>query len=254
MTVSLRDLGHRFPQGDWGIRHLNLDLHQDSFTLITGPNGSGKTLLIRHLLGLEQASEGSISFNGAPAATQIKEIRRQIALVFQEPEHQILGLTVAEDIEISLKGRALPAQARQAALQDCLELCGLAGQEHKLCTYLSGGEKRRLAMAAALAQGARVLILDEPFNDLDWAGAHQLISLLLRLRQQGTGIWLVTHDLEKCLAHCDRLVILDGGSIRADAHPDQLWDQLPGWGIRRPAGEAGLRSTMTWLMPGKDLP
>ncbi len=124
---------------------------------------------------------------------------------------------------------------------------GLAGSETRLASTLSGGEKRRLALASVLVTDPELVILDEPFNGLDLAGVESLLSVLLEMRVRGIGTLLVTHDLEKCLAHADRLIVLDRGRVSVDGAPGDLWDRLPGLGLRRPAGARDRIAEMTWL-------
>ena len=112
--------------------------------------------------------------------------------------------------------------------------------------FRSGGEKRRLAVASSLVSDPELVILDEPFNDLDWRGASDLIDVLLALRAVGTGILVLTHDLEKCLAHADRLVVMDQGTIVRDGTPAGLWDELPALGLRRLSGVSDQLARMTW--------
>jgi len=230
----------------------SLTLSSKEFIVLSGANGSGKTLLIRHILGLEKADEGKISLNGLEIHKCLKELRRKIALVFQEPEHQILGLSPQEDLEISLKQQKIAPEDFENRLLEALEICGLREKKDQLIASLSGGERRRLAIAAALSQGAEILILDEPFNDLDWTGADILLHLLLDLKHQGKGIWLVSHDLEKCLAHADRLIVLEKGQLKADGSPQSLWDKLPGLELRRPKGSVERLKEMTWLKEPED--
>jgi energy-coupling factor transporter ATP-binding protein EcfA2 len=112
---------------------------------------------------------------------------------------------------------------------------------------LSGGEKRRLAIAAVLAAEPELIILDEPFNDLDWPGVQALLGILLDLRQRGIALLVVTHDLDKCLAHADRLVVLEAGAVRADGPAPAMWERLPELGLRRPGPACGTLAGMTWL-------
>ncbi|HAW85382.1 MAG: hypothetical protein A2087_07000 [Spirochaetes bacterium GWD1_61_31] len=247
MTIECQALTRRFPGGRCGLDGLDLRLDTAGFTLITGHNGSGKSLLLRHLLGLEQPDAGRVLVDGRPLAACLAGTRRRVALVFQEPEHQILGLTVAEDMAFgpSCAGRK-PADY-EPELRSALACCGLAGFEEHLTANLSGGEKRRLAVAACLASQPELLLLDEPFNDLDWRGASELLAILQALRADGIGIVVVTHDLEKCLAHADRLVVLDGGRVVRDAPPAELWAELPALGLRRLPGGLDQLPAMTWL-------
>jgi energy-coupling factor transporter ATP-binding protein EcfA2 len=127
-----------------------------------------------------------------------------------------------------------------------LQRAGLTGFEDRLASALSGGEKRRLAVASSLVSAPELVILDEPFNDLDWQGAADLITVLLELKAAGTGILVLTHDLEKCLAHADRLVVMEKGRVVRDGTPAGLWDELPGLGLRRLSGGHERLAGMTW--------
>lgn len=249
MTLEAQGLTRRFVDGSYGLNDLNLQLSADAFTVISGHNGSGKSLLLRHLVALEMPDAGRITLDGRPLEGCLPELRRALALVFQEPEHQILGVSVAEDLAYGPRcSRRKPAEY-QADVAAALQACGLRGMEQHLTSALSGGEKRRLALASTLVAKPELLLLDEPFNDLDWQGASDLLHILLKLRKQGTGILIVTHDLEKCLAHADRLIVLDAGRVVRDGTPTVLWDELPALGLRRLPGGSEQIAAMTWLKP-----
>lgn len=251
MKLEFIDAGLVFPDGKAGFSNLSMSIGSDSFTVLTGKNGSGKTLLARTALGLERLSSGKILLDGQKLDDRIKDARRRIGFVFQEPEHQILGITVGEDLRFGLRGRGWSREEISARSAEMVALTGLGGMEDQLCASLSGGEKRRLAIASALVSRAELLILDEPFNDLDWDGSSMLLELLLDLREKGIGIFVISHDLEKCLAHADRLIVMDAGKIVADGSPEKLWDELPALGLRRPKGGPALLKTMTWLREGQ---
>ncbi len=247
MKVELRGLVKTFPDGTRGLDGASLVVETPSFVVLSGRNGSGKSLLIRHALGLETADEGAVLMDGKALGAVLAETRRRMALVFQEPEHQILGVTVREDAEFGPRASGERQAAYSARVEAALKAAGLAGFDDRLCAGLSGGEKRRLAVASALVAGPELIVLDEPFNGLDWSGASDLLRVLLRLRAVGVGVLIVTHDLEKCLAHADRLVIMDGGRVVRDGSPAELWDELPELGLRRPAESVGALAGMTWL-------
>jgi biotin transport system ATP-binding protein len=247
MKLEARGLVRTFPDGSRGLAGIDLSLQTPCFTVISGPNGCGKSLLARHFLGLEKPDAGQVLLDGRLLASCLVEARRRIALVFQEPEHQILGVTVREDVEFGPRAAGLPKERFTALAVAALAQSGLAGFDDRLATALSGGEKRRLAVASCLVAGPELVILDEPFNDLDWQGASELLAVLLHLRSAGTGILVLTHDLEKCLAHADRLVVMHGGRVVRDGSPAALWDELPGLGLRRPAGNQDKLAEMTWL-------
>ncbi|MDX9959123.1 MAG: ABC transporter ATP-binding protein [Spirochaetia bacterium] len=246
MKLEARGLIKTFPDGSRGLAGTDLSLETPCFAVLSGRNGCGKSLLARHFLGLERPDAGEILLDGRPLGTCLAEARRRIALVFQEPEHQILGVTVREDVEFGPRAAGLPREQYAALAVAALQQAGLAGFEDRLASALSGGEKRRLAVASSLVSAPELVILDEPFNDLDWKGASDLIDMLLDLRAAGTGILVLTHDLEKCLAHADRLVVMDQGRVVRDGTPAGLWNELPGLGLRRLAGGQEKLVGMTW--------
>ncbi|MBU0927239.1 MAG: energy-coupling factor ABC transporter ATP-binding protein [Spirochaetes bacterium] len=247
MRIEFRALRKTFPDGAVGLDGASLSLETPSFTVLSGRNGSGKSLLVRHALGLETADSGEVLVDGAPLGTALAATRRRVALVFQEPEHQILGVTVREDAEFGPRAARERPDAYSARVSAALKAAGLAGFEGRLCAGLSGGEKRRLAVASALVSEPELIVLDEPFNGLDLAGASDLLRVLLRLNAAGVGVLVVTHDLEKCLAHADRLVVLGSGRVVREGSPASLWEELPALGLRRPPGGLDRLAEMSWL-------
>ena len=247
MRLEARNLGRRLEDGRWLLRGIDLVLEGPGFTLVSGPNGSGKTLLARHLLGLERPDEGQVLLDGAELRRDLREARRRIAFVFQEPEHQILGMTVAEDVAWTPSRLGWPRERIQASCAQALQLTGLAGRGAEPTSFLSGGEKRRLAISSVLAAEPELIILDEPFNDLDWPGVKTLLAILIDLHRRGIALLVITHDLDKCLAHADRLVVLEDGRIRADGPVRELWQRLPELGLRRPGPASGTLEGMSWL-------
>jgi biotin transport system ATP-binding protein len=246
MRLEARGLTKTFADGTRGLAGTDLSLETPGFTVLSGRNGCGKSLLARHFLGLERPDTGEVLLDGRPLGSCLAEARARIALVFQEPEHQILGVTVREDVEFGPRVAGLPKERYATMAATSLERAGLAGFEDRLASALSGGEKRRLAVASSLISAPELVILDEPFNDLDWKGASDLIDVLLDLKAAGTGILVLTHDLEKCLAHADRLVVMDQGRVVRDGTPAGLWDELPSLGLRRLAGGQEKLAGMTW--------
>lgn len=247
MKIELRGITKTFPDGTRGLDGASLVVESPSFVVLSGRNGSGKSLLIRHALGLETADSGSVFVDGKNLDSVLAGTRKRMALVFQEPEHQILGVTVREDAEFGPRASGERPDSYRARVEAALGAAGLAGFGDRLCAGLSGGEKRRLAVASALVAGPELIVLDEPFNGLDWAGASDLLGVLLRLRDAGVGVLIVTHDLEKCLAHADRLVVMAGGRVVRDGIPEELWDELLELGLRRPAGGLERLADMSWL-------
>jgi biotin transport system ATP-binding protein len=224
---------------------VNLEIRSGEFLLIAGANGSGKTVLMLILAGLMERDGGDILFRGRPLDSVREELRRHIGLVFQDADAQIVGETVAEDIAFGPKNLGFSKAALEG--QTLLAMRSMGLERKELCPprNLSGGEKRRLAVAGVLAMGCRTIILDEPFANLDWPGELQVLAALRKLKGEGRTVILLTHELEKVLALADRLAILHRGVLREEGPPQAVLDRLRDeYGVRDPrkgyAPEEGL--------------
>jgi biotin transport system ATP-binding protein len=226
------------PGGAAEVRALagvNLAIRSGEFLLIAGANGSGKTVLMLILAGLMEGDGGEVLFRGRPLDAVRGELRRHIGLVFQDADAQIVGETVAEDIAFGPKNLGLSGVALEERTLQAMRAMGLEQKRDHAPRNLSGGEKRRLAVAGVLAMGCRTVVLDEPFANLDWPGVRQVLDMLRQLKQEGKTVILLTHELEKALALADRLVILHRGILREDGSPEATLDRLRDeYGVRDP--------------------
>lgn len=198
--------------------------------VLSGANGSGKTVLMTLMAGLENPSSGSI-VRGKRGGHKIR-----IGLVFQDADTQILGDTVEEDILFGARNAGFSQSDRAKKLETVLCLTGLRGKEKFPARTLSGGEKRRLAVAGVLMMDADIIIFDEPFANLDFIGVTQVVSLIARLQQQQKTLIILTHELEKILALANRLMILHEGRLVYDASPEDALRNgiLKQYGIKDP--------------------
>ena len=249
-TVEAHHLVHTFDNGQRGLDDVSLTFLPGSFTVMAGANGSGKTLFFKHLVGLEHPDSGEVRLDGLPAQHHWTKSRAYFGLTFQDTDAQILGTTLEEDVAFGPHQLGLPPHEVQDRTQQALRVCGLSGREKALTSLLSGGEKRRLNLAAVLALEPAILLLDEPFSGLDWAGVHAFLSILLALHQEGRTIVLITHDVEKCLAHAQRLVLWKDGKILSDSTPVLGWESLPEAGVFRPPVVSQQIPELTWLRSG----
>jgi biotin transport system ATP-binding protein len=247
VTLVAEGLGHRFPDGAWGLEGVNIAFQSGQFVVVAGPNGAGKTLLMRHLVGLAEPTVGRVTFGGADIKGQLAEVRRRVGLVFQDSGAQIVGLTVAEEVAFGPRNLGWKRRDVERAVASALEVVALAGREDEVCAHLSGGEKRRLAIAGVLACDPAVLVLDEPFTGLDLPGVQAVLGTLVELHRRGKTIVVLTHELDKCLAHAERLVLMADHRVRADGHPADLWDNIPEAQTHRPVGGPERLAEMTWL-------
>ncbi|MGM0432244.1 MAG: energy-coupling factor ABC transporter ATP-binding protein [Spirochaetota bacterium] len=234
--IELRQLSHIFPDGTTALRNVSLSIGEGEFAVISGKNGSGKTLLLRIMNGLIQPTSGTVLVNGYYASEDAYHVRRSLGLVFQQADHQIIGQSVSRDIAFGLENLGLHRGEITRRVNKSLELVGLQEHAEQRPRTLSGGEKRRLTIAGTAAMEPLAIAFDEPFTNLDYSGVLQVLNLLVTLHEGGHTIILVTHDLDKVLAHADRLILMDRGTIAADGRPSEVIDTAKQCGVRIPKG------------------
>ncbi len=245
--IEINNLSHRFSDGTVGIEEINLTIQQGDFVVIAGRNGSGKTTLLRHLNGLLHPCSGTINVAGLDVAGNLKRIRQIVGMVFQDADSQIVGETVYDDAAFGPENLCLtPARIKRRTVSalGAVGLTHLAGQRPHL---LSGGEKRRLAIAGILAMHPKVLVFDEPFSNLDYPGVQQVLQEIITLHGKGHTIVFSTHDLEKVIAHADRLIIMEKGKIVRDGVPEKTILAVENFGIRLPCAFRDHGDNLSWL-------
>lgn len=246
-VLETQDLTHVFPDGTVAIEGINLKVNAGEFLVVAGPNGSGKTVLARHLNGLLRPTRGQVFVDGEPVGKDIIEARKKVGLIFQDPESQIVGQTVTEDVAFGPENLNLPAADVARIVEESLAAVGLSQFATRSPHALSGGEKRKLAIAGILAMKPRVIVFDEPFTGLDYPGVVQVLKEILRLHRTGHTILLITHELEKVLAHADRLVIMDQGRLVEDGRPEAVVYRVESYGLRMPLRDGERVDSLTWL-------
>jgi len=231
------------------LKDISLKIAPGEFVVLTGKNGSGKSVLLRCLKGLYQSTSGSIRIDGEDLTKSPRKRNLSIGLVFQDADSQIVGQTVERDILFGLENLGVPEAERRSRFEEVVGILGLAPQLSQRPRTLSGGERRRLAIAGVLVMDPHVLILDEPFANLDLTGVLQVLETLVALHRKGHTIMVVTHEIEKVLAHADRLVLLDNGRVMGDDHPEEVLDIVEDFGVRRPSfhGKPVPLEELTWL-------
>ena len=245
IILKTSDLTHCFANGTVGIDKVNLEVYENEFLIISGPNGSGKSVLMKHLNGLLKPTEGEVFLKGENIFKNINKCRQKTGIVFQDADSQIVGQTVERDAAFGPENLRLSRKEIDARVDKALKNVDLYGKKDFRPHLLSGGEKRRLAVAGVLAMDSEILIFDEPFSNLDYPGVKNVLSGIISLHEKGHTIILITHDLGKVLAHADRLVIMNRGRIIHTGIPSDLLDCLEDSGIRRP--ENSKVEMMSWL-------
>ncbi len=193
---------------------------------VIGGNGCGKTTLLLHIMGLLTPTEGKVKVFGMSPHKKFQEVRKHIGVVFQNAEEQILGPTVEEDVAFGLKNDGYPREEIQHVVKDILEKCSILPLRKKIPHYLSGGEKRKVALAGSVASRPRLLLLDEPFSGLDPKNRSELIDLLNFFNKKfGTSLVLTTHDLNILPAIADTVYLLNRGKIIFRGTVPELFEQ-----------------------------
>ena len=234
--IEIDNLGHRFDDGTWGLKHVSLLIRKGAFVLIGGRNGSGKTTLLKHLNGLLLPDTGSVRLNGFQVSQNLLRARQTVGMVFQDADSQIVGETVYDDVAFGPENLSLDRIEIKKRVSRALHTVGLQDLAEQKPHLLSGGEKRRLAIAGVLAMEPEVLALDEPFSNLDYPGIQQVLDQILGLHANGSTIIIAAHDLEMVIDHADRLVIMQDGRVVRDGLPLEQMDALERFGIRVPYG------------------
>lgn len=247
IILETKNLTHVFADETVGITNVNLKIYKGDFLILAGANGSGKTVLTRHLNGLLKPTSGSVHFNQMPIEKKLKHVRQNVGLIFQDSDSQFIGQTVAEDVAFGPINLNLPADEVEKIVKTSLESVGLDHFMMQRPSNLSGGQKRKLAVAGVLAMKPTVVMFDEPFTGLDYPGVKQVLAQILSLHGSGHTIVVITHELEKVLAHANRLVVMHQGNVVIDGKPTDVLDKATAYGIRYPLKEGERVEELTWL-------
>ena len=214
--IEVSHLSHRFSDGSLGIDDISLKIEKGEFVVVAGHNGSGKTTLFRHLNALLKPDSGDVRVDGISVSADVLRARQLVGLVFQDADSQIVGETVYEDVAFGPENLCLNPAEVHRRVTSALSTVGLEHLADRKPHRLSGGEKRRLAIAGILAMEPLVLVLDEPFANLDHSGMQQVLARIIQLHREGKTIILSTHDLDKTMGHANRLILMKNGSIIKD--------------------------------------
>ena len=245
--IQIQNLHHHYPDGTRALKGIDLTVSDGEFLLLCGPNGSGKTTLIRIISGLLKPTLGSVHVNGFDPVRDSREVRRMVGMVFQDPDNQVIGETVREDVTFGPENLGIPVGDINERVDRSLQLMGLKNLSDKPCFLLSGGEKRRLAIAGVLAMKPQVILFDEPFSFLDYSGVQEVLKCMVDLHREGHTLVVSTHDVEKVIAHADRMIILNDGELKTAGPPEELLAGLSRFGIRPPCYSLLGGKKISWL-------
>ena len=232
MSFILDHVSHRYSQGTAyevsALNDVNLKISDGEFIGVIGHTGSGKSTLIQHLNGLLKATDGAIYYNGQDIYEKdydLRDLRTQVGMVFQYPEHQLFEETVFADVCFGPKNQGLPEKDCTLRAYEALRSVGLPEKYFYASPFeLSGGQKRRVAIAGVLARKPAVLILDEPTAGLDPKGRDEILDLIAETHvHYGNTVILVSHSMEDVAKYVDRIIVMNQGSVMLDGVPKDVF-------------------------------
>ncbi len=232
MSIVLENVCYTYSPGTayeiHALKNINLEIRDGQFIGLIGHTGSGKSTLVQHLNGLVKATSGRICFNGEDIYAQNYDMRRlrgKVGLVFQYPEHQLFEVDVLSDVCFGPKNQGLSQEEAKKRAREALRMVGISEEYEKQSPFeLSGGQKRRVAIAGVLAMEPEVLILDEPTAGLDPRGRDEILDQISLLhKERGITVILVSHSMEDVAKYVERIIVMNQGEVMYDDVPREVF-------------------------------
>lgn len=221
MPIKFEKVSHIYSEGTpfryVALEDVDLEFREGAFTAVIGRTGSGKSTLVQHLNALLLPTSGTVivddwELKAGQDAKGLKKLRKKVGLVFQFPEYQLFEETVLKDVSFGPKNFGVSVKEAEEKASNALRMVGLEKEyEQRSPLELSGGQKRRVAIAGILAMKPKVLVLDEPTAGLDPAGAKKMMELFASLHKEGTTVIMVTHDMEQVFRYCEEVIVMENG-------------------------------------------
>ncbi len=258
MSLKLENVFYTYQPGtpfeNVALADISLEIHQGSFVGIIGHTGCGKSTLLQHFNGLLQADKGTVSVDGEVMTARNRgQLRKKVGLVFQYPEYQLFEESVYKDIAYGLKNENLSPEEEKNRVYDAMRVVGLNEELAERSIYdLSGGQKRRVALAGIIVMNPAYLVLDEPAAGLDPAGREEILGYVKKLQQErGTTIVLVSHSMEDVAKLADRIFVMHESKLVMEGSPCEVFrneEKLTEIGLAVP------QITTLWNKLRKDFP
>jgi cobalt/nickel transport system ATP-binding protein len=225
MTMEAQGISYTYSDGTTALKDINIEIPKGQFTILLGPNGSGKTTFFKVITGLLNPGQGEVKIDGRSLGSYTKEeLYRRIGFVFQDPNDQLFAPTVGEDVSFGPVNLKLsPAEVGQR-VRSALDTVGILHLINKPIHYLSYGQKKRAAIAGVLAMKPEIIILDEPTAGLDPGGVREIMRLLVRInKEDDITILMATHDVDLVPLYAHRIFILFGGKMLISGTPREVF-------------------------------
>lgn len=228
-VIETKDITYCYPDGTEALKDVEFNASKGKIIALLGPNGAGKSTLFLHFNGILRPNKGTVLVNGEPLQYNkegLMKVRQKVGIVFQNPDDQLFAPTVMEDVAFGPMNMGLSDEEVEERVKEALERVSMDGSEKKAPHHLSGGQKKRVAIAGILAMRPEIMVLDEPTSGLDPRGASQIMHLLYQLNQEGMTIVISTHDVDLVPLYACDVYIISEGKIIKEGSPWEVFEDV----------------------------
>lgn len=227
VVLSTENLSFTYPDGTQALKNVNIAIKKGEKVAIMGPNGAGKSTLFSHFNGLTEPTSGSVKVNGETIKYDKKSllnVRQKVGIVFQNPNDQLFAPTVKEDVAFGPMNLGLSYEEVKNRVEESLKMVGMEDYKDKTPHHLSGGQKKRVAIAGIVAMRPEIMILDEPTAGLDPKGVERVLNILNNLNLEKMSIIISSHDVEMITEFADKIYILNKGEITNEGDTHEVFN------------------------------
>lgn len=226
-VIEIQDLNYFYDTGWQAVKNVSVSFYKGEIVGIIGRNGAGKTTLLKHLNGLLKPTSGRVIVDGLDTCqASIEQLSSRVGYVFQNPDHQIFSSSVYEEIAFGLLNHGIDRVALDKCIQEALQHTGLVGKEKIHPFNLSKGERQKLAIASVLAINPQIIVIDEPTTGLDWEGSVVIMEEIVKLKEKGHTLILITHNTRLAAEYMERIIIMENGTIVRDGKAHMVLSDL----------------------------
>jgi cobalt/nickel transport system ATP-binding protein len=228
-VIETKDITYEYPDGTKALDKVNFNVDEGKIVALLGPNGAGKSTLFLHFNGILSPSTGSVLIDEESVKYNKKDlmqVRQKVGIVFQNPDDQLFAPTVLEDVAFGPMNMGLSKEEVEVRVKEALLRVGMEGFEKKPPHHLSGGQKKRVAIAGILAMKPKIMVLDEPTSGLDPKGASQILRLLYKLNHEGITIVISTHDVDLVPLYASKVYIISEGKIIKEGTAPEVFEDV----------------------------
>lgn len=223
-ALRIEHVYYSWDSKNYSLEDIDVTIHDNEFTAIIGQNGAGKSTLLKNISGLLRPSGGSIYIRGKNAREMtVPQIAAEIGFVMQNPDRQLFSATVYDEVSFALKNTGLAEREIRRRTEESLETVGLSGQRDVFPPALGRGDRTKTIIAAVLAMGSNIIILDEPVAGQDYSGSRRIMDIAAELREKGRTIIIVTHNIAMAAEYARRILVMHEKRIYMDGRPEDIF-------------------------------